>query len=575
MSNSHRTVHMKGTPASYGVGIGSAWILEEKKVSVRPNRILDNEVKENLERFERAVEELLEEYSEMRDSTSGDAADILEAQIQTLKDPELHKLIRRKISENHFEAVYAIFSSFNDYVQMIESVGVSWTDDRTIDIVTIRDQLIAALRKKRKELSVPQGAVVFANELSPTVLIELTRTNISGIVLHKAGLTSHAVILSQSMGIPCVVGVNWKALNISGNCEVLIDGETGEVVFHPSDAEKKEFITRKKKEKKRVKELLKAAALPHETGCGSSFTLRANVEFLEELPRISKHGAKGVGLLRTETLLFQRNFEVPAQIEFYEKVLQASGTDPVTIRLFDAGGDKLLEEAEEEPNPFLGWRGIRLLLHQRKLLRNQIEAICRVSGNYPGRVSILVPMVTDLNEITRVKEKVSKIIAELKSDGADVDEEMKVGIMVEVPAVALMAEEIAPFVDFFSIGTNDLTQYTLAVDRGNDRISELFEPFHPAVWKLIRMTMKGAEKHGIPVSVCGESASIPGAAAAFIGLGITDLSMTTNALLPVKELLCSRSLQEMKELGVRVAASRSTDEVKELFQQFTEKGTVK
>lgn len=571
MTHSGRTVHMKGTPASFGIGIGSAWILEEKKVSVRPNRILDNEVEDNLERFERAAEELTEEYSEMRDSSAGDAADILEAQIQTLKDPELHKLIRRKISENHFEAVYAIFSTFNDYVEMIESAGASWADDRTIDIVTIRDQLIGALRKKRAELSVPEGVVVFANELSPTVLIELTRTNIAGIVLHKAGLTSHAVILSQSMGIPCVVGVNWQALNISDSCDVLIDGETGEVVFHPDDSEKDEFINRKKQEKKRNRELLKAASLPHQTGCGKSFTLRANVEFLEELPRISKHGARGVGLLRTETLLFQRNFDVPAQIEFYEKVLQASGSDPVTIRLFDAGGDKLLEDEEEESNPFLGWRGVRLLLHQRKLLRNQLEAICRISGKYPGRVSMLVPMVTDLKEITQVKEKLSKIISELKSEGTDVDEEMKVGIMVEVPAVALMAEEIAPHVDFFSIGTNDLTQYTLAVDRGNDRISDLFEPFHPAVWKLIRMTLQGAEKYRIPVSVCGESASIPGAAAAFIGLGITDLSMTTNALLPVKELLCTRSLHDMKELSNAVTESRSADKVKELFERFTGK----
>jgi phosphotransferase system enzyme I (PtsI) len=559
---------MKGTPASHGVGTGSAWILEEKKVSVRPNRITDQEVEENLNRFETATDELIDEFKELRDSSQGDAADILEAQIQTLKDPELHTLVRRKIRENYFEAVYATFSTFNEYIQMIESVGVSWTDDRTIDIVTIRDQLIGTLRKKRDVLSVPEGSVVFAKELSPTVLIELTRANVAGIVLQKAGLTSHAVILSQSMGIPCVVGVNWKALNISSNCEVLIDGESGEVILHPQSSEVDEFSDRKKREKERFKELLKAASLPQQTGCGKSFTLRANVEFLEELPRIQSHGAKGVGLLRTETLLFQRNSGVPAQIEFYEKVLQASGSDPVTIRLFDAGGDKLLDDAEEEPNPFLGWRGIRLLLHQRKLMTDQIEAICRVAANNPGRVSMLIPMVTDLQEVLQVKEKLSEISSALKAEGVELDEEMKVGIMVEVPAVALMAEEIAPHVDFFSIGTNDLTQYTLAVDRGNEKISDLFEPFHPSVWKLIRMTFEGGRKHGIPVSVCGESASSPAAAAAFIGLGITELSMTTNALLPVKELLCSRSFKEMQQMSENIFKAADSREVRALFEQF-------
>jgi phosphoenolpyruvate-protein phosphotransferase (PTS system enzyme I) len=571
MNHSQRSVHIKGTPASYGIGIGSAWILEEKKVSVRPNRITDVEITENLERFETAVSELDEEFSELQSTSEGDVADIIEAQIQTLHDPELHKLIRKKISESHFEAVYAIFSTFNEYIQMLESAGAAWTDERTIDIVTIRDRLIEAARMKRREITVPEGSVVFASELSPTVMIELSRINIAGIVLRKGGLTSHAVILSQSLGIPCVVGVNWKGLNFSGNCEVLLDGETGDVVIHPGESDKDEFINRKKREKERIKELMKSAVLPQQTNCGKPFILRANVEFLEELPRISSHGAKGVGLLRTETILFQRrDFNVKAQVEFYEKVLQASGSDPVTIRLFDAGGDKLLDDSEEEPNPFLGWRGIRLLLHEQELLRNQVEAIYRVSGKYPGRVHMLIPMVSDLSEILEVKKIIHEISSGLKKEGIPIDEELKTGIMVEVPAIALMAGEVAPHVDFFSIGTNDLTQYTLAVDRGNERISDLFKPFHPAVWRLIRFTLEEARKHEIPVSVCGELASNPGAAAAFIGMGINDLSMTTNALLPVKELLCRRSMKEMIELGNRVNSAVSADKVKELLDHFSD-----
>lgn len=569
MNSLKRTVHISGTSASHGVGTGNAWILQDEKVSVRPNKITDEEVTENLERFERALQDLNAEYEELLESAEGDSEDIIDAQIQILHDPELNKLIREKISEYHFETVYAIFSTFNEYIQMMDLANNIWASDRTIDIVAIRDQLIDSARESRRELHVPEGSIVFATELSPTVMIKLSRINISGIVLQKGGLTSHAVILSQSLGIPCVVGVKWKSLNITKKNHVLLDGDKGEVVIEPEPAEIEEFKYRKEREAERLHKLMKVASLPQKTNCGKSFTLRANVEFAEELPRISQYGARGVGLLRTETILFQKgNFDVNAQVEFYSRVLEASGNDSVTIRLFDAGGDKYLDDAEEESNPFLGWRGIRLLLHERKLLVNQIEAICHTSARFPGRIRVLIPMVTDVSEILSLKKIFTETLRNVREKGIDADEEMQIGIMVEVPAVALMAGKIAEHADFFSIGTNDLTQYTLAVDRGNDKISELFQPTHPAVWKLIRMTLDGARQHDIPVNVCGEMASIPGTAAVFIGMGIQELSMTTNAILPVKELLCRRSFSEMQLLSNRVNSADNVADVARLIDEF-------
>jgi phosphoenolpyruvate-protein phosphotransferase (PTS system enzyme I) len=571
MSHTHQAIHLKGTPSSPGIGIGSAWVLKERKVSVRPEKITADEVQENLAKFTMAVETLSDEYIRLQKLSDKEASEIIEAQIQTLSDPELHRLVNQKIEVHHYGVVYAIFSTFNEYIQLMEASGSAWLEERTIDIVTIRDQLIEAARNRRQEIRVSEGDVVFAVDISPTVMIELSKVRIAGIVMQKGGLTSHAVILSQSLGIPCVIGVKWNQLNIPKGTPVVLDGETGEIVIWPDDKEVKDFRARLERYHKVFTQKLKIAAKPHETACGKPFSVRANVEFEEELPRISLHGARGVGLLRTETILFRkRGLSIADQAGFYDRVLSASGNDPVTIRLFDAGGDKLLDNSEEEANPFLGWRGVRLLLDEEELLMNQLEAILRVSGKHPGRVQLLVPMVSELDEVLKLKEVLQRVKDGLTIEEVKFDEKLPFGIMVEVPAVALAAGEFAQHADFFSIGTNDLTQYTLAVDRGNEKIAGLFQPFHPAVWKLIGMTIDGAAEAGIPVAVCGEMASKPQAAACLMGMGIRELSMTTNAIPAVKSMLCSKTLKEMQHLARETLEAGSSAEIEELFRKFAD-----
>ena len=565
-----QAIILSGKPAAPGIGIGKAWILEEESKTVRPVKIRDDEIQENLDKFKRAKELTEEEYKKIKSlSDEYEALEIIDAQIQALNDPEVSKSVAKKISDEKYTVDYAIFSTFNDYIQLLESSDVTWANERTIDIVSIRDELIQATRSEKKGLTVQEGEIVFAEDIPPTTMVKLSRTKIAGIVMEKGGLTSHAVILSQSLGIPCVINTRWNKYNLQNRKNAIIDGSTGQVILGPSWKQTQEYIKRKEDEALRFLKALEWADKPNKTLCGSEFTLRANVEFLEELPRLKTHGAKGVGLLRTETILFDvEDFDVEDQIKFYSQILQAADGESVTIRLFDAGGDKLLDNSDTEANPFLGWRGIRMLLDKKELLRKQLEAIYSVSGNFKGQVKILIPMVTNLDEVVEVKKLAGIVTKSMNSRNISFDEELKMGVMVEVPSVALMAGHIARHVDYFSIGTNDLTQYTLAVDRGNQKTSGLFDSFHPAIWKLIKMTKDAADRQGIPVSVCGEMASKPEAAACLLGMGINDLSMNAGSLPIVKSVLCSHKLDEMKQLAEQVLQAEDLKSIHALLEKW-------
>lgn len=557
-----------GRPAAQGIGIGKVWQLREADTTVHPKKISESEVEKNVKKFVDAREMVSREYEKLKYiPEDDDLEEIINAQIQMLYDPDVTTSIKQKIEDEYFAVEYAIFNTLNNYIQVMENSGSSWARDRTIDIVSIRDELIRATKEKKKRYTVKEGEIVFAGELSPTVMVQLSRIKIAGIVMEKGGLTSHAVILSQSLGIPCVINVHWNRYNIKDGSDVIIDGTTGQVIINPSWKQKEEYKRRKEDEKKRFEKALEWANKPNKTTCGSEFTLRANIEFLEELPRLNTHGAKGVGLLRTETVLFgTEEFDVDKQIEFYSKVLEATNEDSVTIRLFDAGGDKMLDDSEFEDNPFLGWRGVRMLLDKKKFLKNQLEAIYQVSGKFRGKVKILIPMVSRMAEIRAVKKMIQEVKEDLNQADVSFDEAIQLGVMVEVPSIALMAEHVAKHVDFFSIGTNDLTQYTLAVDRGNEKISHLFDSFHPSIWKLIKLTKDAADKHNIPVTICGEMASRPEAAACLLGLGINDLSMNTGSIPVVKSVLCSHSYKELNELSEQVLQARELDEVHQILE---------
>lgn len=570
MNQFTQPVLLSGKPAAPGIGIGQARILKSETTGVSPETIGPESITENLKKYEKASSFLLQEYEMLKSSTGDrDAKDILDAQIQILQDPELEKTIRRQIKQERYSMEYAVFNTFNDYIRLFQSSSVRWANDRVIDVVSIRDELIDAAREKKKVIRVKPNEIVFAEDISPAVMVKISRTEIAGIVIERGGLTSHVVILSQSLGIPCVINARWNRYELKKGASVIIDGTAGQVILNPTADQKETYRQRKGDEVLRFKKALDWVLSPNETRCGSSFTLRANVEFLEELPKVNEYMAEGIGLLRTETILFEsENFDVVKQMKFYSTLLEQTGDHPVTIRLFDAGGDKLLEDSVRESNPFLGWRGVRMLLDKKDLLRKQLEAVYRVSALFPGRIRILIPMVSRTEEIERVREVCDEVQRNLKKQSLQPDGKIPLGIMIEVPSAVLVADQAAALCDFFSIGTNDLTQYTFAVDRGNERVSELFDSFHPAIWKLIKMTKEAADRAEIPLTICGEMASRPEAAACFVGLGITDLSMNSASIPKVKSVLCRHTLAEMQKLAADVTATGEIQEIHKLLTKW-------
>jgi len=334
----HQPKILSGKPAAPGIGVGTAWLLPEEKKAVRPDKIKKQELEKHIRKFEKARDFLTIEYEKIKDiSDDYETAEIIDAQIQVLHDPEVKSSIEKKIRIEKYTVEYSIFSTFNEYIQLLQAAGAKWANERMIDIVSIRDEMIEATREKKQEFDVRQGQVVFASDISPTNMVKLSHIKIGGIVMKKGGFTSHAVILSQSLGIPCVINANWDRLNLKNDNEVIIDGSTGQVILWPSWKQTDEYRKRRQDEISRNEKALKWALKANHTICGHPFVLRANVEFLEELPRLDTHGAKGIGLLRTETLLFEtEEFNVNDQVQFYKSVALACEDHSVTIRLFDA-----------------------------------------------------------------------------------------------------------------------------------------------------------------------------------------------------------------------------------------------
>jgi phosphotransferase system enzyme I (PtsI) len=367
------------------------------------------------------------------------------------------------------------------------------------------------------------------------------------------------------------MGVKGAAKNINGDTTIFVDGEEGIVRINPSD-ERYDQVKGNGQAASAPEQRDEICSRPSFTSDGHPFAIRANVEIPNDLHRLDQCHAEGIGLLRTETIFPEQSTSgsVQEQIVFYEAFLQETGDDPVTIRLFDAGGDKVQQLEIAEDNPFLGWRGIRLLLDERDILRDQLKAVLTVAGRYPGRVKLLIPMVSAVWEVEELQYEIEACRQKMTDEGQPVDEAMPLGIMVEIPAVALQASHFAPKVDFFSIGTNDLTQYILAVDRGNAFISGLYDQRHPAVWKMIHYLFSAAQSAHTDVEICGELASDPAAAACLIGMGASGVSMTLVNIPSVKKILTEHSYKEMKKLAEDVLLCEDLEDVETLFNNFTD-----
>lgn len=558
---------IQGKSAASGIAVGKAVIINSESKTVTPTSIRNKEVPTHKERFVESKKNLIAELKEMSDGLKDAAtAEIIDTQQQIIQDPEIEKAVFDIIENKLLSVDFAVYQTYCTFIERLKESGSELFRQRIIDLEDIRDRFIAEVCDQKNLKSVKKGSIIITREISPTDLVSYYEDGASGLVMEKGGTTAHAAIIAKSLGMPCIVNAKRAAKEAIKDEMMVLNADEGVLILRPSSETLKGYKAKLKEQKKGSK---LTCSNDFETTDGVSFSLMANIEFEAELDNAVKSGARGIGLLRTEGLLFGKRVrnKPEEQQKFYEQIVGGM-EGPVTIRLFDIGGDKNARRPHKEANPFLGWRGIRLLLDEKKLLRSQLQAILTVAGKHPGRVKLLVPMVSVIDEVRQIRKEIEKVQGALLSSGVDIDENVPLGLMVEVPSVALSAYHFAKEVDFLSIGSNDLTQYTLAVDRGNDRIHTLFQHYHPSVLRLIKMTVDGAQKADVTVSICGELAGDEIGAACLFGFGIKELSMVPSSVPRINELLCSKSSNEFIELANRAIELSSSEELEELYGEW-------
>lgn len=536
---------LTGLSASPGIVVGPVRLLRWEVPDV-PHRIIDDDaIRGEIERFQRAVARARERLRQVRDRAEKHAgpeeAAIFEVQIQMLEDRELLDEVESYIRQN-LSADKAFDLVMLEHRQRFARSPVPMLRERVGDLTDVHIRVLSLLLElpDHDPVDVPKGtnAILVTHDLTPSLTVQLDREAIAGIATDSGTRTSHVAILARSLGLPAVVGLRDATERLKGDELVVLDGSSGLLLVNPSAAEVDAFRNRALAEARTEAELLKLADAESITTDGVHITLRANVDLPEDAEFAARSGAEGVGLMRTEFLMVGRAAmpDEEEQYRAYRRVVEAFEGRPVVIRTYDLGGDKLpVGGFPTEPNPFLGWRAIRMCLDESDIFKVQLRALLRAAVH--GELHIMLPLVVSLDEVLAARRLLAEAATELEERGVPFRRDVPLGIMVETPAAAVSADTLAEDVAFFSIGTNDLVQYTLAVDRGNANLVDRFTPLHPAVLRLIQQIVDVAQQHNLPVAVCGEMASQPVSAFALIGLGLRELSVNPRAVPAVKRIV--------------------------------------
>lgn len=561
---------LTGASGSPGIVMGRASIYERRRPSISLSPVEDTQIQEQLDEFQRALATAERELKEILDNQEDQStAELVYTQIEMLKDPELNSRIENEIVQRNKPADAAIKKVFDGYLSVIEQNHAGAAQDHTVDISDVRDRLIQILHNYEAD-KIAEDTILVARELSSREVIEFSEHKIKGIIMDSGAENSHAAIIARSMKIPTILGSKNATSEIAPDDLVILDGVSGQAIVNPGGETQQKYKKMMNQQADEIRNAEDMCRKPNETKDGISFCLRANIEFAAEVETLNKFQAEGVGLLRTESIYLRgKGFgNQQDQETFYRSILRDTAPHPVVIRLFDAGGDKFFDRNEKEQNPFLGWRGIRMLLDKKDLLKQQLLAICKTAADYKGRVRILIPMITTTGQLQEVRDMLYRVQTELKDKQTSPDEEIPLGIMVEVPNVAMQTDLFAEQADFLSIGTNDLAQYLLAVDRGNSRIANLYDQRHPMMWRLIKGVVDAASAFDKPVSVCGELAADPVSACCLMGLGIRELSMNPAMLPEVKKMLRSHTETEMEGLADEVMNCRTMSDIERTFANW-------
>lgn len=559
-----------GKGISEGIGLGKTVILKENELKIEKQKIED--ISAEKQQIYDAVKEVESEIEKLIQNIDGTEKEIMQAYLMILQDPSLIQETIKIIEQDKCNSAYAVENGLNQIIKTFEEMDDPYMAARSRDIEDMKKRILAKLLKIEEiDLSkLPENTILVAKELSTSDTAKMNLKNISGIITEIGGVNSHMAIIARTNEIPAVVGIKHIFENIKENDYIALNGATGEIFLNPTQEKIKELTKNQENIKQEKQELEKYKNKKAITKDGHQVELLANIGGPQDIQIVIDNTAEGVGLLRSEFLYMDAK-DFPSeeeQFEAYKKIAESLENKRLVIRTLDIGGDKDLKymKLPKEENPFLGYRAIRIYLDNVDLFKVQLRAILRASSY--GNVAIMLPMISSIEELRKSKEIIEEVKQELKEKNIKFNENIEVGIMIEIPSSAVMADEFAKECDFFSIGTNDLIQYTIAVERGNEKLANLYSHFNPAVIRLIKSAIDGAHKNGILCGMCGEAAGDVRFIPLLVGLGLDEFSMNANKILKVRKLITDLDFEECKQLAKKVLQLNSAEDVKRILDNF-------
>jgi phosphoenolpyruvate-protein phosphotransferase (PTS system enzyme I) len=565
-----------GIGASPGIVIGKAFLVDRSLVRPQQKRIVSEEVDQEVERFTRALQESQSQLQEIKDKILDPEVRqhsfILDVHLMILNDQMLIQDTIDTIRKKKVNAEWALDQTITRLDAAFNAIEDEYLKERRSDLRYVSARIFRSLQgRKHDDITKIKGSViVVAHDLSPADTLQMNLKQVAGFLTDMGGKVSHTAILARSLAIPAVVGSNIATTLINGGDLLVIDGETGEVVINPTEDVSRSFLERKRRTKFLEREVIKYASLAAETQDGVRIRLQANIERVEEISSLKIYGAEGVGLYRTEILYLNRK-ELPTeeeQFRVYRRLAETLHPASATIRTLDIGGDKLLSNYPKgnEMNPAMGLRAIRFSMKEIDIFKTQLRAILRASAY--GTLRLLIPMISGIEEIRKVKGILHEVKRGLKKAKIPFNPEIQVGVMIEVPSASMTADILAKEVDFFSIGTNDMIQYALAIDRVNEHVSYLYEPLHPAILRIIRNVVQTAHQAEIPVAICGEMAGEPAYALILLGMGLDEFSMTPTSIPKIKRILRMSRFEEAVGLVEHIFQFSTASEIESCVRNW-------